>query len=132
MNKVVSAVVEKNLPLKQKDPSAFIIPCVIGNASFKRALCDLGASISVMPKHVYDSLSLEPLIKTSIVIQLANSSFVYPLSVIENVLVKIDSLVIPRDFYIFYMERDSCDSSNNTPILFERLFLKTTNINLLW
>jgi hypothetical protein len=132
MNKVVSAVVEKNLPLKQKDPSAFIIPCVIGNASFKRALCDLGASISVMPKHVYDSLSLEPLIKTSIVIQLANSSFVYPLSVIENVLVKIDSLVIPRDFYIFDMERDSCDSSNNTPILFERLFLKTTNINLLW
>ena len=132
MNKVVSAVVEKNLPLKQKDPSAFIIPCVIGNASFKRALCDLGASISVMPKHVYDSLSLEPLIKTSIVIQLANSSFVYPLSVIENVLVKIDSLVIPCDFYIFDMERDSCDSSNNTPILFERLFLKTTNINLLW
>jgi hypothetical protein len=55
MNKVVSAVVQKNLLLKQKDPSAFTIPCVIGNASFKRALCDLGASISVMPKHVYDS-----------------------------------------------------------------------------
>jgi hypothetical protein len=33
------------------------------------ALCDLGASISVMPKNVYDSLSLEPLNKTSIVIQ---------------------------------------------------------------
>jgi len=128
MNKVVSAVVQKNLLLKQKDPSAFTIPCVIGNASFKIALCDLGASISVMPKHVYDSF--EPLIKTSIVIQLVNSSFVYPLSVIENVLVKIDSLVIPCDFYIFDMERDSCDSSNNTPILFERLFLKTANIKI--
>jgi hypothetical protein len=130
MSEVVSAVVQKNLPLKQKDPSAFTIPCVIGNASLKRALCNLGASISVIPKHVYDSLSLEPLIKTSIVIQLADSSFVYPLSMIEDALVKIDSLVIPCDFYIFDTERDSCDSSNNTPILFGRLFLKTANIKI--
>jgi hypothetical protein len=44
-----------------------------------------------MPKHVYDSLSLEPLNKTKIVIQLADRSFFYPLGVIEDVLVKIDS-----------------------------------------
>jgi len=130
MGEVVSAIVQKNLPLKQKDPGAFTIPCVIGNASFKRALCDLGASISVMPKHVYDSLSLEPLNKTSIVIQLADRSFVYPLGVIEDVLVKIDSLVIPCDFYILDMEHDSCDSSTNTPILFGRPFLKTANTKI--
>jgi hypothetical protein len=74
MGKVVSAVVQKNMPSKQKD--VFTIPCVIGNASFKKALYDLGSSISVMLKHVYDSLSLEPLNKTSIVIQLADRSFV--------------------------------------------------------
>jgi hypothetical protein len=68
IGEVVSAVVQKNLLLKQNDPSVFIIPCIIGNASFIRALCDLGASISVMPKHVYDSFSLESLIKSSIVI----------------------------------------------------------------
>ena len=67
------------MSLKQKDPNVFIITCVIGNTSFKRALCNLGASISFMPKHVYDSLSLEPLIKTSIVIQLVDRSFVYHL-----------------------------------------------------
>jgi len=127
MGEVVYAVVQNNMPLKQKDLGAFTIPCVIGNASFKRALCDLGASISVMPKHVYDSLSLEPLNKTSIVIQLANYSFVYSLGVIEDVLVKIDSLVTSCDFYILDMEHDSCDSSNNTPILFGRPFLKTAN-----
>jgi hypothetical protein len=130
MGEVVFAIVQKNLPLKQKDPGAFTIPCVIGNASFKRALCDLGASISVMPKHVYDSLSLEPLYKTSIVIQLANRSFVYPLGVIEDILVKIDSLVIPCDFYILDMEHDSCNSSNNTHILFGRPFLKTANTKI--
>ena len=52
-------------------------------------------------------------------------SFVYPLSVIEDVLVNIDSLVIPYDFYILNME---CDSSNtSTPILFGTPFLKTAN-----
>jgi hypothetical protein len=81
-----------------------------------------------MPKHVYESLSLEPLNKTSIVIQLADHSFVYPLGVIEDVLVKIDSLVIPRDFYILDMECDS--SNNNTPILFGRPFLKTVNTKI--
>jgi len=53
-----------------------------------------------MPKHVYDSFRLETLNKTSIVIQLVNRSFVYPLGLIEDVIVKIDSLVIPCDFYI--------------------------------
>jgi hypothetical protein len=67
MGEVIYDIFQKNMPLKQKDPGAFTIPYVIGNASFKRALCDLGASISFMPKHVYDSLSLEPLNKTSIV-----------------------------------------------------------------
>ena len=67
MGEVVSVVVKKNMPLNQKDLGASTIPCVIGNASFKIALCDLGVSISVMSKHVYDSLSLEPLNKTSIV-----------------------------------------------------------------
>jgi hypothetical protein len=130
MDEVVSAVVQKNMPLKQKYPGAFTIPCVIGNASFKRALSDLGASISVMPRHVYDSLSLEPLNKTRIVIQLTDRSFVYPLGAIEDVLVKIDSLVIPCNFYILDMEHDSCDSLNNTPILFGRPFLKTVNTKI--
>jgi hypothetical protein len=106
------------MPLKQKDPGAFTIPYVVGNTSFKEALYDLGASINVMPKHVYDSLSLEPLNKTKIIIQLADRSFFYLLGVIEDVLIKIDSLVIPCEFYIHNMEHDSCNSSNNTPILF--------------
>jgi hypothetical protein len=83
-----------------------------------------------MPKYVYDSFSLEPLNKTSIVIQLADCSFVYPLGVIEDVLVKINSLVIPCDFYILDMEHNSCDSSNSTPILFGRPFLKTANTKI--
>jgi hypothetical protein len=47
---------------------------------------------------------------------------------IEDVLVKINSLVIPCDFYILDMERDS--SNNNTLILFGRPFLKTANTKI--
>ena len=49
---------------------------------------------------------------------------------IEDVLIMIDSLVIPCDFYIVDMEQDSCDLSSNTPILFGRPFLKTANTKI--
>ena len=77
---------------------------------------------------IYDSLSLEPSIKTSIIIQLIDRNFVYPFDVIEDVIVKIDSLVISYDFYILDMKHDS--SHTNTPILFGRLFLKTVNTKI--
>jgi hypothetical protein len=35
MGEVIYAVIQKNLPLKQKDSCAFIIPCVIGNVVLK-------------------------------------------------------------------------------------------------
>jgi len=41
------------MSLKQKGPGAFTIPCFIGNASFKKALCNLGASISVVVTHFW-------------------------------------------------------------------------------
>ena len=49
---------------------------------------------------------------------------------IEDVLVKINSLDIPYNFYILDMEHDSRDSSNNTLILFGRPFLKAANIKI--
>jgi len=48
--------------------------------------------------------------------------------VIEDVLVKIDSLVIPFNFYIINMKRNS--SNTNTSILFRRPFLKTANTKI--
>ena len=44
-----SAILQRKLPQKIKDPGSFTIPCTIGNAIFERALCDLGASINLMP-----------------------------------------------------------------------------------
>ena len=42
-----SAVIQKSLPAKMKDPSSFTIPYSIGKCEFKEALCDLGANINL-------------------------------------------------------------------------------------
>ena len=47
-----SAVIQKSLPAKMKDPDIFTIPCTIGKYEFKKALCDSGASINLMPLSV--------------------------------------------------------------------------------
>lgn len=73
-----------------------------------------------MRKHVHDSLRLESLSKTSVVIQLASGTFVYPLGVMEYVLVKVDDLFFPCDFYVLDMGYDSPHAS--TPILWEDYF----------
>ena len=48
LNENCSAVVQHNLPTKIKNPGTFIIPCKVGLKE-ERALCDSGASISLMP-----------------------------------------------------------------------------------
>jgi hypothetical protein len=45
MNEECSAIIHK----RRKDPGSFTIPISIGNAHVGRALCDLGASINLMP-----------------------------------------------------------------------------------
>ena len=48
-----SAILQRKFPHKLKDPSNFTIPCKIGTSIFERALCDLGASINLMPLSIF-------------------------------------------------------------------------------
>ena len=53
-----SAIIQKNLLPKLKDSRSFTVPCTFGDTIFKRALCDLGASINLMPLSIYMWLGL--------------------------------------------------------------------------
>ena len=64
----VSAIIQRKLPQKCKDPGMFSIPCVIGNTKIEHTMLDLGASINVMPHSMYASLKLGPLKQTGIII----------------------------------------------------------------
>jgi len=68
VGKNVSAVFHKKLPPKCKDSVVFSIPCKIGNLSFDRAMLDLGTSINLMPRSIYDKLHLGELKKTDLII----------------------------------------------------------------
>ncbi|XP_062114136.1 uncharacterized protein LOC133825170 [Humulus lupulus] len=114
----VSAVLQKKLPPKCKDPGTSTIPCMIGNKRIERCMIDIGASINVMSYSSYASSNLGPLNETGVIVQLADRTNVYPLGVVEDVLVKDDGLVFPADFYI--LEMGDASIPNLTPVLFGR------------
>ncbi|XP_012465553.2 uncharacterized protein LOC105784265 [Gossypium raimondii] len=117
----VSAVLQKKVPPKYKDQGMFAISYEIGNVGIKKAMCDLGASINVMSYPIYNLINAGPLKKTGLIIQLAKKSVVYPEGLLEDVLVKVNELVFPADFYIINMEDDN--STNLSDILLGRPFL---------
>ncbi|KAK8675169.1 hypothetical protein V6N13_033239 [Hibiscus sabdariffa] len=124
----VSAVLTRRLPPKLKDQGMFMIPCKIGKVGIKRAMCDLGTSINVMPLSVYNSLSADPLKETRITVQLADRSTIYLEGVLENVLVQVNELIFPVDFYVIDMKSDHTD--NSPKILLGRPFLSTANVKI--
>ncbi|KAL0283078.1 UNVERIFIED_CONTAM: hypothetical protein Sradi_7241200, partial [Sesamum radiatum] len=127
MGENVSAILQRKLPPKCKDPGTFSIPCKIGNIGIEKAMCDLGASINVMPLSIYESLNIGPLKETCVVLQLADRSIVYPEGVLEDVLVQVNELVFPADFYVINMMDNS---PNSTSILLGRPFLKTSKTKI--
>ncbi|CAN6720948.1 unnamed protein product [Malus baccata var. baccata] len=94
-----------------------------GNTRFESAMLDLGASINVMPYSIYASMNLGELKNDGVIIQLADRSNAYPKGVLEDVLVHVNHLVFPADFYVLEME-DS-NHSPQLPILLCRPFIKT-------
>ncbi|CAN6695175.1 unnamed protein product [Malus baccata var. baccata] len=124
----VSAILQRKLPPKCKDPGSFTIPCVIGNTRFESAMLDLGASINVMPYSIYASMNLGALKNDGVIIQLADRSNVYPKGVLEDVLVQVNHLVFPADFYV--LEMDESDHAPSLPILLGRPFMKTARTKI--
>ena len=115
-----SAVIQRSLPVKMKDPGSFTIPCSIGKYEFKKALCDSGASIDLMPLLVVQRLSLGELTPTTITLQMADRSMAQPEGVLEDVLVKVGKFSFLVDFMVMKMEED-----NQVPLLLGRPFLAT-------
>ncbi|CAN6547278.1 unnamed protein product [Malus baccata var. baccata] len=124
----VSAILQRKLPPKCKDPGSFTIPCVIGNSRFESAMLDLGASINVMPYSIYASMNLGALKNDGVIIQLADRSNAYPKGVLEDVLVQVNHLIFPADFYV--LEMDESDHAPSLPILFGRPFMKTARTKI--
>ncbi|CAN6685873.1 unnamed protein product [Malus baccata var. baccata] len=95
---------------------------------FESAMLDLGASINVMPYSIYASMNLGTLKNDGVIIQLADRSNAYPKGVLEDVLVQVNHLVFPADFYV--LEMDESDHAPSLPILLGRPFMKTARTKI--
>ncbi|CAL9029834.1 unnamed protein product, partial [Prunus brigantina] len=89
-------------------------------------MLDLGASINVMPYSVYRELGLEGMKKTSIRLELADHSIKYPKGIVEDILVQVNTLILPADFVVMDME-DNPHEGRVDPILLGRPFMATAN-----
>nr|XP_027090445.1 uncharacterized protein LOC113711481 [Coffea arabica] len=100
----------------------------IGNTLIEKVMLDVGVSINVMAKSIYASLNLGPLKEIGIIIQLTDRTNAYPDGLIEDVLVKINELVFPADFYV--LDMDDEHSHDPSPLLLGRTFLSTTRTKI--
>ena len=90
-----------------------------------KALCDLSASVSVMPRDVFEKLRLPKREPTAMCLELAENYVRYPLGIAEDVLVKIGESLVPIEFLILEMEEGT-----KSPLILGRPFLKTTRATI--
>jgi hypothetical protein len=84
------------------------------------ALCDLGSSISIMPRKFYDMLDLPPLEKCYYDVPIADVAKKKPLGRINNVLIMVNNNLVPVDFFVMDVEFNA-----SCPIILGRPFLRT-------
>ena len=100
-----SAMLQNKSKPKLKDPGSFSIPCHIGALFIDKALCDLGASVSIIPLSACNRLNMGALKCSQITLQMADRSIKYPLGVLEDVPVRVGKFFIPVDFVVLDMGR---------------------------
>ncbi|XP_021759586.1 uncharacterized protein LOC110724475 [Chenopodium quinoa] len=121
VNEKCSTLIRDSLPPKLHDPGSFTIPYMVNEIFFDRVLCDLGASVNLIPYSLYEKLGLQKLKPSPISLQMADRTAKLPKGVVEDVLVKIGKLVFPVDFVVMDMKED-----HKIPIIFGRPFLATS------
>ena len=120
-----SAAILQQFPEKKKDPGFSTIRCLIGAQNFDKALCDLGASVSVMPMAVFDQLNYTKLTPTPMQLQLAVSLVQHPEGIAEDVPVRVWDCFVPVDFVVLDM-----DNQKETTLILGRSFLNTADAHI--
>ncbi|XP_042012156.1 uncharacterized protein LOC121760578 [Salvia splendens] len=120
----VSAMIKKKrLPFKRTDPGMFTLPIIIEDVKIEHGMCDLGASINVLPFSVYKRLTVVSLVDTNVVIQLADRSCISPKGVLDNVIVRVHDFLYPADFHVIRMNESEAGEANE--VLLGGPFLRT-------
>jgi len=115
-----SSAILKKLPPKLRDPGSFSIPCVIGSETIDKALCDLGASVSLLPLSLFKRIGIGDLKPSEMTLKLADRSTIQIVGFVEDIPIKIEGIYIPADFVVVDIPEDQ-----DVPIILGRPFLAT-------
>ncbi|KAG7594036.1 Retrotransposon gag domain [Arabidopsis thaliana x Arabidopsis arenosa] len=114
----IQATDERIIQEKLEDPGSFTLPCSIRQLTFSNCLCDLGASVSLMPLSVARKLGFVQYKPCDITLILADRTSRRPFSLLEDVPVMINGVEVPTDFVVLEMDEESKD-----PLILGRPFL---------
>ncbi|KAL4295505.1 hypothetical protein GQ457_12G014930 [Hibiscus cannabinus] len=121
--KACLAMMHNKVTAEKTGPMSYTIPCSIGNNYSTKALCDPGASINMMPKSVLQKLGIGEAKPTTVMLQLADRSFIQPKGKIKDILLRLDKFIFPTDFLIL-----DCEAGEHAPIILGRPFLATRRV----
>ncbi|XP_009769713.1 uncharacterized protein [Nicotiana sylvestris] len=100
LTQTYSAIVTRPIAQKMSNLGSFTIPCAIGSYAFAKALCDLKASINLMPLAIYTKLGIGRAGPTLMLLQLADRTVKRPTEILDDVLVQVGKFVFPANFAI--------------------------------
>nr|GEW33501.1 hypothetical protein [Tanacetum cinerariifolium] len=118
---IYEAILKKKITKKEDVGGNFKIPCSVGGLKHVNALVDQGSDVNIMPYSTYMKLTDETSTKTDIKLSLASHSYIYPLGIVEDVLVEVTEHVYPIDFVILDIKEDK-----KRPFILGTPFLTTT------
>ena len=126
LSEMVSSIMMNALPIKKRDPGAPMIMSEIGGMSFTRSLLDTGASISILPKVVFDRHHVGELQPFLVELCLADGSVRKPHGLVEDVIVRIEDCYFPVDFPV--VDLKMTNELSQALIILGRPFLATAKV----
>ena len=116
-------IAKRSLVDKTEDLDAFTISCTKGLQHFAKILCDIGLSINHMPLSIYKKLVLGDPKPTMMRLPMADKTMKRSIDILHDVLVKVDSFILPANFVILDYEVDI-----EVPIILGRSFVDTRRL----
>ena len=93
---------------------------MIGSETVEKALCNVGASVSLLPLSLFKRIGIGELKPSEMILKLADRATIQIVGFVDDIPIKIDGIYIPADFVVVDIPEDS-----DVPIILGRPFLAT-------
>ena len=100
----VEQILTRSLPKKLGDPGEFCIMVTMSNGEKVKALIDLGAACNIIPGSMCSKVGNFNMRFDQYKLVMADGSIKEATCILEDVLVRVDELIIPIDFLVVNLE----------------------------